>query len=814
MEHRRVSPNGLLFAEKSEVAGKFSMLCCCFQNAVYCTTLRITQIFIGNVPAPNFRNNTQCMNVPYDVTPPSLGSGPFSTTISCVGTGRYVQIVRPWSLADDAPDYNIISICELQVNANISTAVSGPQPRQGHAAAFYRGQMVVAGGANSAGTQLNDVQMLDISTNTWTVVGTIGGTTPVARAYAAMLPSGANNALALFGGSAAGAAQSDLNVLTFPACGTFSSFGTQLSCLAAGTSCAVTCATNFLRASAPFLICGPNGDYLSTAPPCVAPMLEAPPAGAGVAPNVTVIDYQSVSVTWTNITPANTGYSYAQYINYQIQTQQQLYFFNNFESGVLPADWPSWMWMDGTGGQQFYSFQSGQMTISTSGIGNCAGGAPNSTTMLCAGAFRKLPQQTDPTAFFIEGMVSLDRTDINVNSMLGGIAIYDARYSYPAVVLGVSGSGVIWRTSIIRTSWNNLTYPSVFTQTNALPNPALPSVYLRIVYSGGLITPSYRQSLTASWTPVFSIPQSALYGGAIPASSFYVGWTTNNWSGPGARGTFFLSYFSIGPATCTNPGTVRRATAGRNSVIISGLSGGTTYAAQVAGVDQYGVGAFTPASVAFSTPAAPAAISVPVINVALLKPATSPPSYQWGAQTPPSLLVDGYTTTTETSSCGPGLWCCFDSNGVSPWAMIDLGKPSDIQSMTLWARSDVACTNQFGQIISCAIRSNGLNIFVGNSPSSFSANTLCPNVNIQIFSAPWSYTFPCQLTGRYVWIASPFTNLNFCELQVRLRRRDTHITAAWKQPCHSTQLFTGLGSKSLSSAVICICECRVGFILY
>ena len=59
-----------------------------------------------------------------------------------------------------------------------------------------------------------------------------------------------------------------------------------------------------------------------------------------------------------------------------------------------------------------------------------------------------------------------------------------------------------------------------------------------------------------------------------------------------------------------------------------------------------------------------------------------------------------------------------------------------------------------------------LNIFVGNSASSDSANTLCPNVNIQITGSPWNFNFACPLTGRYVWVASQFTNLNFCELQV------------------------------------------------
>ena len=307
----------------------------------------------------------------------------------------------------------------------------------------------------------------------------------------------------------------------------------------------------------------------------------------------------------------------------------------------------------------------------------------------------------------MEAYVSMDRTSFNLASMLGGVAIYDNRYNYPAFVLGLNSAGVIWRTSIVRNvPLNNLSYPTVFSQTNALPNPNLLSVYLRIVYSGGIFTPMFRQSLTASWTPVFAVGQSTIYGGAISEKDISFGWAVNNWGG--RRALFFLNYIVVGSATCISPGCTRTVGPGTNPAVLSGLSSATSYTVVVAGVSQYGVGGFTPASLPFTTPAAPADALLPVINVALNKPATSPVSYQYSAATPASLITDGFTITNEVSSaCGAGLWCCLDSNGVSPWAMIDLGKPSDIQSMTIWARSDNACTNQFGQVISCASRTNG-----------------------------------------------------------------------------------------------------------
>jgi hypothetical protein len=124
---------------------------------------------------------------------------------------------------------------------------------------------------------------------------------------------------------------------------------------------------------------------------------------------------------------------------------------------------------------------------------------------------------------------------------------------------------------------NNLSYPTVFSQSSALLNTLQLGAYLRITYSGGIFTPSYRQTLTASWSPVFAVGQSSRYGGAIPASQFFVGIVTNNWSAQ--RGVFSFPYVSIYTASCANPGSARYIRGG--PTVISGLSGGSTYAVQV-----------------------------------------------------------------------------------------------------------------------------------------------------------------------------------------------------------------------------------------
>jgi hypothetical protein len=165
------------------------------------------QIYIGNNAAPNWASNALCTNVPFDITPPTIGSGPYSTTVICPAAGRYVQIVRPYSAVDHVSGNNILSVCELkvcrlycamllnvswhalqcrcllsllrwlpsitrsevvsfcdhlQVYANVTSSGSAsgqPAARMGHAATMYRGQMVIAGGMGVGGTQLSDVQV-------------------------------------------------------------------------------------------------------------------------------------------------------------------------------------------------------------------------------------------------------------------------------------------------------------------------------------------------------------------------------------------------------------------------------------------------------------------------------------------------------------------------------------------------------------------------------------------------------------------------------------------------------------------------------
>jgi hypothetical protein len=143
-------------------------------------------------------------------------------------------------------------------------------------------------------------------------------------------------------------------------------------------------------------------------------MLQAPPSGAGTAPTIAAIDSQSISVSWSAITSANTGFSAAQYIKYLVETTPSLYMLSAFASGTTPTEWttPTWQFLDNSG-IQFYSFQTRQMLISSTAGGDCNTLAktttPNATYMQCPVAHRTIPAAILASQnFFIEGYAFLD----------------------------------------------------------------------------------------------------------------------------------------------------------------------------------------------------------------------------------------------------------------------------------------------------------------------------------------------------------------------------------------------------------------------
>lgn len=384
------------------------------------------QMFIGN--SRNTRFNTQCA-MPTDVTPSptgptSPGYGPtytnFNKTINCPARGRYVTITRPYRAADaDGTTNNYMGLCEVKVFA--SSIVGLPTPRAGHAATTFKGQMVVAGGYDNSGNALGDIALFDLQSLVWTAIGSTTGTAPAARYYAAVLPVRANS-LAYFGGFS-GAGLSDLNLLNFPACPTYSTTNTALACYAAGSSCSVTCSGGYTLTDASTLTCGPTGAFYSATPPCTGPLLPA----ISAAPSFAVIDSQSVQLTWPALTGSNPGITAAQYIRYLVQTTPSLYLLSSFSAGVTPSDWLNFAFMDNTL-QQFVGFQNGQIVISSAAGADCWTGstatAPSAANMLCAVAHRAIPANITRSAFFVEGYAYLDNS-LNPTqcSTLSGITI-------------------------------------------------------------------------------------------------------------------------------------------------------------------------------------------------------------------------------------------------------------------------------------------------------------------------------------------------------------------------------------------------------
>lgn len=78
--------------------------------------------------------NCSICQLPLDVSPsptaPALGVGPaiapYNTTVSCSGNGRYVNLSRPYRIADGFAD-NFLGICEIKLFAVASATATGTQ---------------------------------------------------------------------------------------------------------------------------------------------------------------------------------------------------------------------------------------------------------------------------------------------------------------------------------------------------------------------------------------------------------------------------------------------------------------------------------------------------------------------------------------------------------------------------------------------------------------------------------------------------------------------------------------------------------------
>ena len=245
--------------------------------------------------------------------PTSVGALNYAgaTTINCKATGRFLQVRRTYLAGDD----NILHICELRVWA--SNLRDEPLARHGHAAASFRGQMMVFGGQDGNGVRLADLRMFDTLTRSWVPADeTITlGTSPRSRSYTGMMVVDSNR-LFLTSGATELDPLNDAWFLTFPTCPALVRDGiASESCFLGGTVCFYTCTGGFGAPNgANPVVCDVDGTWRGVTPVCGPPV-----AGSSNTPiaSVSALLPQQATVSW--VAPAYTGY-YSTILGYYIRS--------------------------------------------------------------------------------------------------------------------------------------------------------------------------------------------------------------------------------------------------------------------------------------------------------------------------------------------------------------------------------------------------------------------------------------------------------------------------------------------------------------
>ena len=104
-----------------------------------------------------------------------------------------------------------------------------------------------------------------------------------------------------------------------------------------------------------------------------------------------------------------------------------------------------------------------------------------------------------------------------------------------------------------------------------------------------------------------------------------------------------------------------------------------------------------------------------------------------------------------------GRSCTHTTAESNPWWMIDLERVRSVKSVKLWNRADC-----------CSDRLNGFEVWIGDTASSYDANSRCSAGAVAPLTSPHSLHVDCVGTGRYLFISLPGSNkiLTLCEVEV------------------------------------------------
>jgi hypothetical protein len=305
----------------------------------------------------------------------------------------------------------------------------------------------------------------------------------------------------------------------------------------------------------------------------------------------------------------------------------------------------------------------------------------------------------------------------------------------------------------------------------------------------------YKVSATSEWIKIpvtWTETVAFLQFAGIAAATVETGFIIKN-PNAAARFTAAFDYLRIAPRACATNGFSRLVSGVTTVATMSGLQGATNYQFVVYALTQAGLGASSAVSNTVLVPA-PAAPTFPTTILSSAgRPTVQVTTLVNGAGTfRSSLAVDNNLARNGPTNQAPV--CATTTAVYGPWWYVDLGRTTDVVSMTIYGRSDAGATTLL----------NNFEAYVGDTVN-WDQNARCPPGNLP--TTVTANTFSCVLTGRYVHIRVPGTSvLSICELRV---------TAANSCPARTvTNGFTVTGTCTAGATLgsTCVQACSANFV--